>query len=255
MRLSIALGALCLSLSGCLSKMEGITEQTRDAVKESKEKIEESIALHSVGDAAKIFANTANAEAWRTGAAIKLFQEVNEDKLPTYMAAMGPVRVASFSRTLNGPRAGETTQLDVPNVTLISPTGEGDISLGFVSVDPVTYRCMAVAVRRVIEVLKDVARTPGQAHRMAEGRATIERLLYIGTSVYGASPMRDFTTAYRGGNPRALTADRIFQENVGTRTALCTDLKAVAIQFSVAEGELQRLRDLCEMRMNVILPR
>ncbi len=255
MRLNLALGTLCLLLSGCLSKMEGITEQTRDAVKESRDKIEESITLHSVGDAARIFADTRSVEAWRTGAAIKLFQEVNEDKLPTYMAAMGPVRIAAFARTLVGPRPSDTTQLDVPNVTLLSPTGEGDVSLGFVSVDPVTYRCMAVAVRRVIEVLKDVARAPGNAHRMEEGRRTLERLLYIATSVYGASSLANFTAAYRGNNPRALTADRVFQELLSTRTALCTDLKAVAIQFSVAEAELQRLSDLCEIRMNVILPR
>lgn len=115
----LSLFALVVSLSGCLSRMEEITEQTKDQVKGSNEKMSElqrgTQVLESIG---QLTLESDNLRAAAMQRLVKLFDD--EKRLNEYFGMPAPLYLPSIKKLFLNPKEKRLTDVTLPNITIVS---------------------------------------------------------------------------------------------------------------------------------------
>lgn len=174
LRAGLPILGVVLLLTGCLSKLESMTEETKDWVKESVHKINETETATRLSTALNLLFNEDNSESIRSAAAETMFIYAEPDRLYKYIGATLPL---NYYMGIGN---------KFPNVSFVGT--KSDVRKNLSPVSPNTYKILEMASMRVLRELALKANTQLTSTELDDIKSKTMRMFVVSTAVLGALP-------------------------------------------------------------------
>ena len=233
-----------VALSGCLSKMERITEETKASVQASNKLISDTKDGQALGEALNLMSNREISYDLRVAAAETVVNKAPEDRVWKYAGLPAPLEYPQAERTFRG------KSVKFSNVTLISEvnyatpekTDENvDYELIVTLKDQDLYRIQAFSALNMLEQLSLKSKAPGLTQTDVDYlRTTALRVMPVAAGILGGvrvkllkeSLEKNSSRPYEQSESVRLKAAQIIQE-------LCARLDLTEAQTAAAEVDIQ----------------
>ena len=203
-----SLVVLCLAGCGVIDDMRRLTTETRDEVRSSNNKIEQTKEAQLLGASYEVMISPHHSPNTRAGAAEVVFAKGDRTRLPVYVGALVrslPLEVRPSVRWHVGER-----DVEVPNVTVVGNGRDTNNELNVPPVDPDLFSVLVAGTMQSLVKLRDSSEL--QAHLSAEQleqmRSLAPRMVHIATTVLGAMTLENAIAIRRGNAVRAYLLDQ-----------------------------------------------
>ena len=163
---------LAFLLSGCLGKLETLTEDTKSGVMESVRLISETEDGQKLAGALALVDDEKRDEAIRSAAAETVIFTAKPERLYKYIGATRPL---NFYHGYNN---------EFPNVSFIGTKSNSRENLSPISAG--TYRAFEMATMRVLRELSDKMSTNVTGQEEADYKAKAYKMFTVATAILGA---------------------------------------------------------------------
>ena len=228
--------ACCLFLlSSCLGKMEQETEETKDQVAATNQKLDETKNGQLVLDAIRTMSDSRESPNNREASAEVFFLMAPEIVLAQYLGAPLPAGMATASLTISG------AAVELPNVTLVGEKVAWDDDVAPVNQD--LYDVMSFAAYKLLERLSLKSQSALNQADLAQLKTEVSRMILVAPTVLGAMPITDLDKLAAGASSRSFVLD------AGKRSKAAALLANLGTTLQLGQDGARRIRILSEAKL------